>query len=181
MLSHSPMRRTAREARSEIGGFEKLELVVSVAVIGMLAALLLERLAYYQEAAEKAAMELEVNQLKVALQVHIGDLIARNQALDYPRIARENPIAWLDRPPLGYRGEFDADVSKDLPDGSWYFDRSSAEVVYLVRLDRYLQPAAGGRARLRWRIELVRPQGPKPKDVTAMGLQLRSVQPYRWF
>jgi general secretion pathway protein G len=158
-----------------------LELAVSIALISVFAGLLLERLLYYQEAAEKAVMELEANKLKLALQVHIGDLIARNRALNYPQMARENPIAWLDRPPVGYQGEFDRDVSTELPKGSWFFDRSNAEVVYLVKLDRNLHGGSGARARVRWRIKLVRPEGPAAKDGTVMGMQLVPVEPYRWF
>ena len=157
------------------------ELVACISLIGVFAGLLLDRMLYYQEAAEKAVMELEATKLKLALQVHVGDLIARNRALDYSQIARENPMGWLDRPPVGYRGEFDGDVSAELPKGSWFFDRSNAEVVYLVKLDRNLQPGSGMRARVRWRIKLVRPEGAAARDGTVIGMQLVLVEPYRWF
>ena len=175
------MRSTACRARPGIRGFSVLELVVSVALISVFAGLLLERLLYYQEAAEKAVMELEASKLKLALQVHIGDLIARNQTLDYAQIARENPIGWLDQPPLGYRGEFDGDASTELPKGSWFFDRSKSEVVYLAKLDRNLQSGSGALPRLRWRIKVVRPEGMDAKNASVMGMQLVSVEPYRWF
>jgi hypothetical protein len=158
-----------------------VELAVCIALIAVFAGLLLERLQYYQEAAEKAVMELEANNLKLALQVHIGDLIARNQALDYPQLARENPVGWMDQPPLGYRGEFDGDVSAQLPKGSWYFDRTSAEVVYVVNLDRNFRPASGGSTRVRWRVKLVRPEGVAAKDSMVIGMRLVPVEPYRWF
>jgi general secretion pathway protein G len=157
------------------------ELVACISLIGVFAGLLLDRMLYYQEAAEKAVMELEATKLKLALQVHVGDLIARNRALDYSQIARENPMGWLDRPPVGYRGEFDGDASAELPKGTWFFDRFNAEVVYLVKLDRNLQPRSGGRARVRWRIKLVRPEGVGAKDGTVLGMQLVLVEPYRWF
>ena len=158
-----------------------LESAVVVALIGVFAGLLLERLVYYQEAAEKAVMELEANTLKLALQVHIGDLIARNEALDYAQIARENPMRWIDRPPVKYRGEFYGDVSEDLPKGSWYFDRSNAELVYLLDLDRNFRPSMGGRARVRWHVKMVRPVGVAAKDSMVVGLQLVPVEPYQWF
>ena len=175
------MRSVAFGARCRSGGFSLVELAVCIALIGVFAGLLLERMLYYQEAAEKAVMELEANKLKLALQVHIGDLIARNRALDYPQIARENPMGWLDRPPVGYRGEFDGDVSAQLPKGSWYFDRSSAEVVYVVNLDRNFRPASAGRTRVRWRVKLVQPEAVAAKDSMVIGMQLVPVEPYRWF
>ena len=168
-------------ARCGGGGFSRIELVVCIALIGVFAGLLLDRMLYYQEAAEKAVMELEANKLKLAMQVHIGDLIARNRALDYAQIARENPMGWLDQPPLGYQGEFDGDVTAQLPKGSWYFDRSSAEVVYVVNLDRNFRRASGERTRVRWRVKLIRPQGVGAKDSTVVGMQLVPVEAYRWF
>jgi general secretion pathway protein G len=158
-----------------------VELAVCIALIAVFAGLLLERMLYYQEAAEKAVMELHANNLKLALQVRVGDLIARNEPLDYPQLARENPVGWMDPPPVGYRGEFDGDVSGQLPKGSWYFDRASAEVVYVVNLDRNFRPASGGRTCVRWHVKLVRPAGAAAKDSTVIGMQLVPVEPYHWF
>jgi len=171
--------RRSPAVRHRATGFSLLESVVTVALMGVCAGLLLERLAYYQEAAEKTVMELEVNKLKLALQVHIGDLIARNQALDYGQIARENPVLWLDQPPVGYRGEFPGDASADLPKGSWYFDRSRTELVYLLDQDRNFRSKSEGRARVRWHVKTVRalPAG----DGTAIGLRLVPAEPYSWF
>jgi general secretion pathway protein G len=156
-------------------------LTVCIALIGVFAGVLLERLLYYEEAAEKAVVELQATTLKVALQVHVGDLISRNQKLDYAVIARENPMRWLEQPLAGYRGEFSADVAAELPKGSWYFDRSTAELVYLVKLDRNLRLASDGPARVRWHVRLVRPEGAPAKDSTVVGLQFVPVVPYRWF
>ena len=175
------MRSVAVRARRRGCGFTLGELVVCIGLIGVFAGLLLDRLLYYQEAAEKAVMELEANKLRLAMQVHIGDLIARNRALDYSQIARENPMAWLDQPPLGYRGEFDGDVSAQLPKGSWYFDRSGAEVVYVVNLDRNFRSVSAGRTRVRWRVKPIRPEGVAAKDSMVVGMQLVPVEPYRWF
>jgi hypothetical protein len=90
-------------------------------------------------------------------------------------------MRWLDQPVAGYRGEFDRAVPVDVPKGSWYFDRSNAELVYLVRLDRNFRPMSGLPARVRWRVKTVRPEGPAAKDETVIGLQLVPVEPYRWF
>lgn len=160
-------------------GFSLLESVVGLVLIAVFCALLLERLAYYQEVAEKAVMELEVNKLKLALQVHIGDLIARNRALDYAEIARDNPVLWLDHPPVGYRGEFSGGASAELPKGSWYFDRSNAELVYLLNQDRNFRSPVEGRARVRWRLKTIQPAA--GGDGTVIGLQLAPAEPYSWF
>jgi general secretion pathway protein G len=177
-----PRRRgTNITVRRRRAGFSLLELIVSIALIAVFTGLLLDRMLYYEEAAEKAVVEWQATTLKVALQVHIGDLIARNQKLDYAAIARENPMRWVDHPLVGYRGEFGGDASAELPKGSWYYDRSAAELVYVVKLDRNFRPAADGPTRVRWHVKLVRPEGAAGKDSTVIGLQFVPVVPYRWF
>jgi prepilin-type N-terminal cleavage/methylation domain-containing protein len=177
-----PRRRgTNITAHRRNAGFSLLELLVSIGLIAVFAGLLLERMLYYEEAAEKAVVEWEATTLKVALQVRIGDLIARNQKLDYTAIARENPMRWLDKPLVGYRGEFGGDPSAELPKGSWYYDRSAAELVYIVKLDRNFRPVSDGPTRVRWHVKLVRPDGAIGKDGTVIGLQFVPVVPYRWF
>ena len=172
---------TSVAARRRSPGFSLFELTVSIALIGLFAGVLLDRLLYYEEAAEKAVVELQATTLKVALQVHVGDLISRNQKIDYAVIARENPMRWLDQPLAGYRGEFSTDAAAQLPKGSWYFDRSTAELVYVVKLDRNFRPASDGPTRVRWHVRLVRPEGAPTKDSTVVGLQFAPVAPYRWF
>lgn len=163
-------------------GFSLLELAVCVAIVLAFAAVLLERMRFYQEAAEKARMELEVTTLKLAVQARIGARIAEHQPVDYPAMARENPVRWLDAPPMGYRGEPGPQEAKLLPRGSWYFDRQALELVYLPRLDRHLAPDSSGSKRVRFRLQTLRAQAGARKDDAAMiGLKLVPVEAYRWF
>ena len=60
-------------------------------------------------------MELEVTTLKLALQARIGTQIAEHQPVDYPAMARGNPVRWLDAPMAGYRGEPGPEEAKLLP------------------------------------------------------------------
>jgi len=173
---------TSVAARRRSPGFSLYELIVSIALVGVFSGVLLDRLLYYEEVAEKAVVELQASTLKVALQVHVGDLISRNQKLDYAAIAHENPMRWLDQPLVGYRGEFSTDAAAELPKGSWFFDRSTAQLVYLLKLDRNFRPVSSdGPTRVRWHVRLVRPDGARTKDSTVVGLQFVPVVPYRWF
>jgi general secretion pathway protein G len=175
------LRGAVLEGRRKGAGFSLLELGVAIALIGIFAGVLLDRLLFYQEAAEKAVMEFEATKLKLALQIHIGDLIARNQKLDYARIARENPMRWLDEPIPGYQGEYDGEPPVELPNRIWYFDRTRSELVYVLNQDRNFRPVSAGRTRVRWHVKTVRPEGPAAKDSTVIGLQFVPVEPYRWF
>jgi prepilin-type N-terminal cleavage/methylation domain-containing protein len=174
--------RCAYRERARQYGFSAVELIVAVTVVLICAGVLLERLLFYQEAAEKARMELEVTALKLALQVQIGARIAEHQRVDYPALARENPVRWLDASMAGYRGEPGPEEAKLLPGGSWYFDRQALELVYLPRLNRYLD--AGGIARncVRFRVQLLRAaRGARKDDPATIGLRLVPVAAYRWF
>jgi general secretion pathway protein G len=165
--------------RTRGAGFTLLEFGVVATIYGVLLAVFLDRLLYYQEAAEKARMEYVASTLKVALQVHIGTLMAEGRSLDYAALARENPVSWLEQPMPGYVGELTADGEQQLRPGQWYFDAVRAELIYVPSLDRYF--VAGGARRVHWHVQIVRPPGGAGKDSTAVGLRFAPVEPYRWF
>jgi general secretion pathway protein G len=163
-------------------GFTALELVVSASVVLVFAGVLLERMLFYQELAEKARMELQVTTLKLALQVRIGTQITEHEPVDYPAMARGNPVRWLDAPMAGYRGEPGPQEAKLLPGGCWYFDQQALELVYQPRLDLHLDADGTGRKRVRFHVQVLRAQAGARKDDAAMvGLRLVPVEGYRWF
>lgn len=170
-----------RRIQAHAAGFTALELSVSLALIAIFASVLLDRMLYYQEAAEKANMEYTANVLKLGLQLRIGHLMAQNQVVDYIQVARENPITWVDATIPGYRGEIVATADPQMPAGSWYYDRTRRELVYVTGLNRNLQADAEGRPRVHWRVKVIRPDGMAAKDSMVLGLQFAPVEPYRWF
>ena len=149
----------------------------------MTAALLLERLRYYQEGAEKAAMENTVGALKSALQLHVASLLLKGKARDLGALAHTNPVDWLQEPPRGYRGEFRAAVPA-VPRGSWYFDGSRGELVYVPDLDAHLRPGPDGSKRLRFRVVLdfepAEPGSGRERGALS-AVHFAAVTPYAWF
>jgi general secretion pathway protein G len=163
-------------------GLTLIELLVSVSVILLVSGVLLDRFLDYQEAAEKARIELEIVKLKLALQARIGALIAEHREVNYFALARENPVRWLDDPMAGYRGEPGPAEAQLLPRGSWYFDRIDAHLVYLVDSGRHFAPDSEGRKRVRLHVKMVRARaGARSGDDAVIGLQVAPVEPYRWF
>lgn len=122
-------------ASARASGFTSLELAVVIAVFCVFAALLLERMLYYEAYAERVHFDLTVRQMQNALRMRIAYLMIDKQPVDYVRIASENPMDWLEKKPPGYVESFaDGDPEK-LRDGEWAFDRSRHVVLYRPRLD----------------------------------------------
>jgi type II secretory pathway pseudopilin PulG len=162
-------------------GLTLIELLVSISVVLLLAGVLLDRLLLYQEAAEKACIELEIVKLRVALQARIGALIAEHKVVDYGALARENPVKWLDEPMPGYRGELGPAEAQLMKGDAWYFDRASAQLVYVVNNGRYFVADSSGRKRIRLHAKLVRAESSgATEDSAVLGLQVTPVEPYRW-
>ena len=171
------MTRSTRRA----AGFSLLELAVCIAVILAVAGALLSRVHYYQEAAERADMEYTANTLKLALQLRIGRDLGRQRAVDYPAVASENPVGWLQQPMKGYRGEVGHAEARLLPRGSWYFDRTQGELVYLPLRDSWLAPDSAGKKRIRFRVRMVRADaGARKDDAAVVGVRLDAAEAYRW-
>jgi type II secretory pathway pseudopilin PulG len=169
------MMRLARRSR----GFTVFELAVAATVIGVLAVLLLNRLSYYQEMAEKAAMESMAKLVKTGLQLRLADLIATNRQGEAATLEIADPMQWLDARPVNYGGDYGAGFHR----GTWYFDSGRRHLVYVVNVgDRLETDTAGAPKEVRFHARLVRDRleigGKTAESVTAVTLS--PVAPYRW-
>ncbi len=178
-----PVLGSGRQTRRPSPGLTLIELIVVICIIGVSAALLLDRLRFYQEAAEKAAMEYTVGAVKSALQLQVAAMLLGGEERNIESLARVNPTSWLREPPPGYRGEFRA-PQPAVPRGSWYFDASRSELVYVPDLDGHLERLADGSKRLRFRVRLeFEPARPDPgrKRGILSAMRIEPVMPYTWF
>ena len=165
------------------GGATRMELAVSIAVVGILAAALLERLLYVEEYAEKTAMELTIANMQAGLRARIGNLLIEGQPSRIPTLAGANPVEFLDKHPDNYLGALE--VSPDgRADGNWYFDINRRELVYTANNTLHFVPSAYRDYTVRLRVMPVHaaanPGGGKPgaqQDWVALGV----VNDYRWF
>jgi prepilin-type N-terminal cleavage/methylation domain-containing protein len=160
-------------------GFSLFELVVAIIVASVLATVLLNRLAYYQELAEKAAMESTLRTIKTGLQIRLAELIVTNRQGQAAEIEIEDPVRWMDDKPPNYRGAYRAPAEP----GSWYFDATERQLVYLVRTgDRLILGTGDGGKQLRFRAKLlktpVKVAGGTVEGVA--GVTLLPISPYQW-
>ena len=171
----------SREFPHASSGFTLIELIVVICIVALCATLLIERLRFYQEAAEKAAMEYTVATLKSALQLRVAVMLVKGQEGKIGILARSNPVDWLTEPPAGYRGEFRA-PQPAVPRGSWYFDATRSEIVYVPNLDAHLDRLEDGSKRLRFRVRIdLEPIEPDSEVRRFSGMRVEPVTPYTWF
>jgi len=168
-----------RRAGGKPRGFTLFELVVCILVISALATVLLQRLAYYQEAAEKAAMESTARAVKTGLQIQLAQFIIANRQLQAGVLEQADPFQWLERKPGNYGGLF----REPLQPGNWYFDAQEKQLVYVVATGNRLElDGRPGEKQLRFRARLlkdrIRIAGGQVESVT--GVTLLPVVPYRW-
>jgi general secretion pathway protein G len=148
-------------------------------LISALAAVLLNRLVYYQEMAEKAAMESVARVVKTGLQIQLAGLIVGNRQGEAAMLEVENPMQWLAALPVNYGGAYQ---EPPVP-GRWYFDAIARQLVYVVNKGGRLDFAAAAETRqIRFRARLLKDRlnvgGAVVESVT--GVTLVPVTPYRW-
>ena len=113
-------------------GFTLFELAVAVSVIAVLAVLLLSRLAAIQQEAERVAVQQTVVALRAGLRMKVLELYLADRQNQLPALAGQNPIAWLAEKPANYLGEYATPDMEKLPQSHWFFDRSNAELIYIL-------------------------------------------------
>jgi general secretion pathway protein G len=147
-------------------------------LIGIIAAVLLDRLAYTEELAEKTAMESMLQQLQSGLRIKAAELMIGMRYDELARLDRVDPFALLEGGPGSSAGEDGRGGSAFRP-GSWRYDGAAGEVQYVPSARRHLlvSGGAGKDGALRFRSRLVR-SGPGGGIVTVV---LEPVTRYRWF
>jgi prepilin-type N-terminal cleavage/methylation domain-containing protein len=164
-------------------GFTLLELAVVVSIIGVLAAVLLNRAPFYQEQAEKVAMEQMLGTLRSAMHIQTAALFAKGRGEDIPNLLKQNPMNWLMEKPANYKGEYFAPSPQDIEPGNWYFDLQSGELIYSVYNNEHFRMENSERSEVHFRARLVTSiqENGKAADNAIEGTAFEPVVPYRWF
>ena len=171
-------------------GFTLIEVAVVAVIVAILATALLSRALFYQEQAEKVAVEQMLGTLRSALHLQIADKMAKGNAGDVAQLLDQNPMSWLGEKPANYVGEYYAPRTDTVEQGNWYFDPSNKNLVYLVINSGHLHTAAGESNRLRFQLKLVKsaksdpvasPNDANLRSNMIVGVILEPVVAYKWF
>lgn len=116
-------------------GASRLEVLVGLAVLMIVGGVLLERLTYYQEAAERIQMEAVARSLAAALQIRQAELVFAGRDGEIAALEGSNPFLLLQAGAPGYNGE----CARDRLGGAtgWCFDSRQGEVLFTPRMQRF--------------------------------------------
>ena len=135
-------------------GFSLFELALVVAIVGILAAALLSRVALYHEEAERVAMENVVGVLRSALGMKAAQLVAQGRSNDLSKLITTNPMDLLAQKPANYVGEVTTPQKEKISRGNWYFNRKELLLVYIARTSATFP--VSNTHQIAYKIELVR-------------------------
>ncbi len=157
-----------------------LELTLVVILIGIFITVAIDRIWPLRITAERTAVLEVQGALESALGITIAGRVARGAGLSaIARLQGTNPIRFLATPPANYVGSFTHPRRHRIPPGSWYFDRRTRTLVYLVRFRRHFETPLTGPKRIRFRVELVY-RGKRHRLSGLAGVRLVQLNPYRW-
>lgn len=165
-------------------GFTLFELIVVICLVSIMAGILLNRLHTYQEAAEKAAMRQTAAAIKSALQMRVAAYMINGRDKEIEKLRDENPVDWLQEKPQNYAGQFYADAYARVKPGSWYFDQSRHELIYIPDLESHFKPGPDGRKWIRYQARIEYDETRESDGTVRKVLSAANfapVQPYAWF
>lgn len=166
-------------------GFTLIELIVVIIIIVVMMGLFLNRVTYYQERAEKTAMETVAGTIQSALTMQYGQALTRGKPGDAAALAQDNPMNWLQKKPTNYSGEFYDPTPLAVDSGNWVFDLKTRDLVYVPRNTDYFKPGADGKKWIRFHVavqqDLSRLPSLRGAPSELTGIVFEPVEPYSWF
>ncbi len=128
---------------ARIIGTSKLQFAVAVGIFGLLAAILLVRLEAVEAEAERTAVDLTLRNIRVGLQMSVGERIIQGEEHRIADILAANPLDFLASSPSS-----DGVAGSTSAMGAWTYDMRIRELRYHPRQARAFDDAT----RLRWRL-----------------------------
>lgn len=173
--------RTGRSRPIRSGGFTLIELIAVITIVVVMMALFLDRMVYYQERAEKTAMEGVAASIQSALILQFGSMLTQGRSAEVSALVHGNPVNWLQKPPRNYAGEYYDPTPLSVRSGSWMFDLRTRQLIYVPNSTYYFQPGRDGLKWVRFHV-VVGYEAARPSPTAEpSGLLFEPVEPYSWF
>jgi Tfp pilus assembly protein PilE len=158
-------------------GFTLSELVVVICVVGVIIVIAAGCFLYWDERAEKAALEAVLSGIKMGLQIRMAEMIMTNQQAQVATLESDNPLRWLEQPPGNYAGEYAAPAKR----GYWYYAEPERELIYLPNNSAYLDTGQSGAKELWFRIVVRYETSAVTGGRVPAGIGVVPARGYNWF
>ena len=145
--------------------------LVSVVVVAILAAILLQKLDEVGEDAERLLLDMTVRNMRTGLQLAIGDAIIHGREGELVTWVGRDPTIWLGQAPAGHLGDCHGGPAS-LAGGKWCFDGATRILWYRPRHHGLVTDGARVAGVLGWRVGASAPVGAGSK---IEGLRVESV------
>ena len=165
-------------------GFTLIELIVVITIMVILSSVLLTRIYYYQERAEKAAMEQVASALQSALTLKHARLITQGLESNATLLAAENPMNWLAKIPSNYAGEFYDVTPRAVAPGNWVFDLKTRNLIYVVDRGDHFTPGKDGHKWVRYHVNALHEAAPAASGKNRnelVGMLFEPIERFEWF
>jgi hypothetical protein len=164
-------------------GFSRFESMVVITLIAILMGALLQRLLFLEEVAEKTAMETTVVNIRTGLRYKVITLMIAGRTQDLPQLLDQNPIHWLENPPINYLGEFNSLADTDILPGNWYFDVLTKRLSYRLNLDAHFVSKKNGASEIQFKAILSTQKSELGNsEINALfGVRLNPISDDKWF
>jgi prepilin-type N-terminal cleavage/methylation domain-containing protein len=134
-------------------GFSLVELAIVVIVIGILMAILLDRLAFYRQQAEDIMFKTTLVNMRTGLRIRVMLMSNSGTPEGLRTLQGVNPITFLEQPPSNYLGELDPVEEERLPRGHWYYKKRDHYLRYLLNSRSFV--ANEGQKHLNFKVKLL--------------------------
>ncbi len=144
----------------ELNYFQKLVGVIIISIVVLVFFAKINRLAV---ATEQESIQQTLSVIRSGIQIYSLNAVMTGRSSDLASYENANPVSMMRSPPLNYAGEYAANKSIQVPEGSWYFDTTNKELVYEALNDDVFGKE------LRYRLDF---QVRNKSSATASGLRL---------
>ncbi len=162
-------------------GFTLIELIIVICIVAVMSGIFLKRVVFYQEMAEKAAVQQVVGALQSALILQYGHRMASGLSGAEKSVVYENPMDWLMQKPGNYAGEFNQVNPAKMEPGTWAFDKSAKELIYYPDHTEHFKPSNNEVKWIRYKTRLLYEPNYRNKKVLELaGMIISPIEPFQW-